>query len=326
MIYRTLIIFDTNKIRHTDYIGFELGSEYDRVKKFIEEKNLKNIIQLAIPAYVIEEIKKQKIEKFENELEKFEEISKKFERIKIVKKESSAKFDIKKYINKKALEFLSENNIRIMNLNKENYAKVFERIIKRAIDKKLPFKRNDKHSDIGFKDVLIWETILDNKGIILWNDNIFYCSGDNGFGECKEEFEKIYNRNFDVFSSVDFLIEKLSSQYTDIIENNKVFSLVQSHYFTDQIEQYINSIGFWNDSDGDECDIINIDIYDQCVDFEKVEGNEDTEEACTFEITSYGILYLEKEDDDGKIINSDVDVTIITVIDENNEFIDFEIY
>ncbi|MBO7453862.1 MAG: DUF4935 domain-containing protein [Alphaproteobacteria bacterium] len=37
---------------------------------------------------------------------------------------------------------------------------VFPRIIQRALDKKLPFKVINKCSDKGFKDVLLWETLL----------------------------------------------------------------------------------------------------------------------------------------------------------------------
>lgn len=325
MLYKTLIIFDTNKIRHTDYVGFELGGDYVRIKKFISENNLENWVKLAIPEYVIEEVKQQKFEQYEKDLVAYKEVVKKFSSLGIIKKQGLANFDIKGQLHSKAQEYINNEDVKILRLKKEDYSDVLERVMGRALEKQLPFKRNDKHSDMGFKDVLIWETILHNKGAISWHDNVFYYSGDNGFAECKLEFEKVHDKNFEFFNSIDFLLEKLLLIYADPIENNKIFSLIKSSYFTDRIKEYIDSVGVWEDLDGDECAIVNIDIVDKCTDFEKIDGNEEDGEGATFKITSRVFLYLEKEDSDGRSGESDTDVYVITTIDENNDFIDFEI-
>ena len=59
-------------------------------------------------------------------------------------------------------QYLSENNIEILP-HPDN--SVFPKIIKRALEKKSPFKlvngsNPEKGSDKGFKDVLLWETLL----------------------------------------------------------------------------------------------------------------------------------------------------------------------
>jgi len=63
---------------------------------------------------------------------------------------------------KELKEYLEKYNIKILPHPNNN---VFPDIIKRALEKKLPFKsigdgKNKKASDKGFKDVLLWETLL----------------------------------------------------------------------------------------------------------------------------------------------------------------------
>lgn len=325
MVYNTLIILDTNKIKHDDYEKIELGGDYGMIKKFVEENNLNDWIKIAIPEYVIEEVKQQKREKYNNDKKEFKRISKKFNSLEIISQQQINEFDIEKYFDEKLSDYISRENIKILKLDDEQCKETLKEIIKRALAKKLPFKKNDKHSDMGFKDVLIWETILKNKGAVSWYHNIYYCSGDNGFTGCKEEFEKEHNRNFDLFTSADLLIEKLSNEYSNQIENKQIFSLINDPYFSDQVKDYVMSLETWEDLDGDECEIIDVEILDRCTDFEKNEGNKENGEGDSFEVESYVELELEKEDNEGKIVSSQIDAYVKTTIDENNDFIDFEI-
>ena len=58
----------------------------------------------------------------------------------------------------------------------------FESIVNRAFGKLPPFEGKDKKSDKGFKDALLWESILEFS-LTHRNSKIIYYSKDNAFGE-----------------------------------------------------------------------------------------------------------------------------------------------
>lgn len=58
----------------------------------------------------------------------------------------------------------------------------FKGIVQRAFDKKPPFGGKEKNSDKGFKDVLLWESILEFT-LLHSNANILFYTKDNGFKE-----------------------------------------------------------------------------------------------------------------------------------------------
>ena len=68
----------------------------------------------------------------------------------------------------------------------------FKGIVKRAFDKAPPFGGKEKNSDKGFKDALIWESILEFVLLHRQADIIFYTK-DNGFKEKLIEEFKILN-------------------------------------------------------------------------------------------------------------------------------------
>lgn len=70
--------------------------------------------------------------------------------------------------------------------------KCFGRIVTRAFEKEAPFEGKEKNSDKGFKDVLIWESILELAEMNPKSEFIFY-SQDKGFKEkLVAEFADLY--------------------------------------------------------------------------------------------------------------------------------------
>lgn len=314
MIYKTLIIFDTNSVRHIDYVNFEIGGDYKDVNEFIKNNNLGDLIHVALPEFVVDEIKKQKIEQFEKDYNEHKRISDKFEKLGIQSRGSNGNFDVKKHLDDQSDCYLRDNNLKVIKLPRTEYDATLEKIIKRAIAKKLPFKKNKDHSDIGFKDVLIWETILSNQSLILGYDNIFYCSGDNGFNECKKEFEKDINRNFEHFKEGSFLIEKLEEQYFELIRNKRIYDFAKTDYFLELVGEKIEELGVLSDFSGEEKEIETWEMIDPCVEIEKVEFS-DQESEC-FRITSHVHLYINGESQDNNVI---------TTINDANEVVEFDI-
>ena len=116
-----------------------------------------------IPEIVFEEVVKSRNDNFISDLDKLKSRIEKltsmpccdFERIKL----PSDEFDYRYFLKGKILEYIkSRKFIYILSLEREHYISTLEIIIKKAIDKRKPFKNGDK--DDGVKDALIWETIL----------------------------------------------------------------------------------------------------------------------------------------------------------------------
>lgn len=313
MIYKTLIIFDTNSVRHTDYVNFEIGGDYKNVSAFIKNNNLGDLIHIALPEFVVDEIKKQKAEQFEKDRREYKRIGDKLDKLGIKTTVNDSDFDVNAHLKDQTDIYLKKENLKVINLPRDKYDDTLEKIIQRAIAKKLPFKKNDRHSDMGFKDVLIWETILSNKSLILGYDSIFYCSGDNGFNECKEEFEKDINRNFEHFKEGAFLIEKLEEQYFELIRNSRVYDFAKTQYFKDMIGLEIERVGV-AEFENEDLEIEDWDMINPCVEIEKVEFS-DQEGEC-FRITSHVHLYANGESQDNNVI---------TTINETNEIVEFDI-
>ena len=116
---------------------------------------------------------------------------------------------------------------RLKVLKLETSTEKFERVINLALDKKPPFKK--ENGDAGFKDCLIWETMLDSKEID--ECNIFYfftCDDDYKDERLEKEFKQKHpNISFKLImlkpngeqrqQVLQTIIEKNDLKRTDII-------------------------------------------------------------------------------------------------------------
>src|SRR5690606_18917085 len=94
-------------------------------------------------------------------------------------------------------------------------------IINRAVDKKAPFEGKNKESDKGFKDVVLWESLLEHKANHAMETILLY-TADGRFLD--KELEKEYDSKFgdkiylikkddkpgnkDLFSCIETLLSK----------------------------------------------------------------------------------------------------------------------
>src|SRR5205823_1586489 len=62
--------------KNVAYSSFSFGKPYNEIKKFIEENELGDSVQLAVPAMVIDELKVQKQRQYEKDIQLLKEISK----------------------------------------------------------------------------------------------------------------------------------------------------------------------------------------------------------------------------------------------------------
>ena len=86
MTKKTLIVFDTNKLRSTiggspSYGSFGLSKEFQEIKSFIDKKKLSGIIHLAIPRIVLDELSIQKLEQFQKDVNDFPLVQKRLKEL-----------------------------------------------------------------------------------------------------------------------------------------------------------------------------------------------------------------------------------------------------
>ena len=146
------LIFDTNALfqayeKKADFTTFSFNATFQNVIDMINQLDIYNRVTIAIPSVVWNEMEKQIIEKL------FPEYS--------IHENSSVNYP--EYIESKIEEYKKEiseglNEVIEIQIASNNR---FNSIIHRAFGKLPPFEGKDKKSDKGFKDALLWESVLE---------------------------------------------------------------------------------------------------------------------------------------------------------------------
>ncbi len=244
----TLIVFDTNILRRTlsnglTYHEFSFTNEYEELEDFIKKNNLNNLIHISIPKIVIKELCIQKISQFNGDKNKLKEI---LNRLRLVidstlfeREEEIDKFDCDNYVRKLIDDFIIRKDLKIIDFPDRKISKIFERIVKRALEKKPPF---NKSSGAGFKDVLIWESLLNYKDINNYNMVIFI-TNDKGFNnDCINEFRNFLDIEIKIKPTINLAMEEIKSIYKFNIEDIELIKFVEKDYFRDYIKNELNKL------------------------------------------------------------------------------------
>lgn len=191
------IIFDTNILyrkydKRGDFNEFSFSSTFQNVIDIVNEFDLYEYVTIVIPNVVWNEMIEQEIESHDIKLKDLLEKCKKFKFPEI--EINSKTLDYRRFIENKVSEYKSENLLKfnkVIDLPLPTRNR-FDSIVERAFDKRPPFEGKDTKSDKGFKDALLWESILEfsenveHISIILYTkDNIF-----------TNELEQEYNNEF----------------------------------------------------------------------------------------------------------------------------------
>ncbi|MCI8285344.1 MAG: DUF4935 domain-containing protein [Firmicutes bacterium] len=193
------LIFDTNTLfqqydKKADFTSFSFNATYNNVIDMINQLDIYDEVELIIPSVVWREMEQQIIDKHDESIENFKSTirKKKFPEFLI---SENVIDDYSLYIKSKIeiykTDLLSGLN-RIIELPIATSDR-FDSIVKRAFEKRPPFEGKDKKSDKGFKDALLWESILDFASFHSSSNIIFY-SKDNAFGKLLiNEFHESYS-------------------------------------------------------------------------------------------------------------------------------------
>lgn len=184
VILDTNLLYESGKNEIKNYKEFELSSNFDSIVSFLETNDLIENYNVWIPEIVFMELEQQRKEKYKVSIDNIKNEFKKLENY------DKAEYNLpninyEKELTKIISEYKKNNKINVLKIPKNE--KLFEKILERCVKKQKPFC---KGSDKGFKDVILWESILDftnyNKGkekyILITNNS--------------EDFVKILEQEF----------------------------------------------------------------------------------------------------------------------------------
>lgn len=247
------LIFDTNALfqayeKKADFTTFSFNSTFENVIDMINQLDIYNQVTVAIPSVVWSEMEQQIIEKHDELLSTYKStISKK--RFPEYSIQENPDINYPEYIKNKIVEYKKEISVGLNEVIEIQIASSnrFESIINRAFDKLPPFEGRDKKSDKGFKDALLWESILEFS-LTHRNSKIIYYSKDNAFGEflLKEFAENVSDSSLFICKNENEVkvqleawakeIDKYSYQpIEDYDENKEIVDWLNSGDFSVQI-------------------------------------------------------------------------------------------
>lgn len=249
-------ITDTNILKKNDRELNKDKSFLNNVDFFIEyieslEKTSsdKKLVYF-MPDIVIEELYYQKLNIFKT---RYEALSENYKDIEYGLNGELPTCNIEDILNEEKEKYKNKDEITILELP---YTKsIFRELMKDALEKNPPFDKTTEgyKTDAGYKDALIWKTIIYNKAIDEC-ETIYFFSGDKIFKENEEylakEFKKHHNNTKIkiIYFKPDGSQRKNSLQYI-IEENNLLETEIIKLYDLDLILNNIKCLKYNYDKD-----------------------------------------------------------------------------
>jgi hypothetical protein len=278
---KTLIVFDTNSLRHTPdgkpaYNSFSFGTPYQNIRRFVEENGLDENVTLAVPSMVLEELKHQKQKQYEKDLQQLKEI---FKRMNGLPCDTEGfltplkeHFDCAGHIEAQAKKYIEDNPINLIGFREEDALSMLQSMLAKVTDiefVKSPFRPKDA----GFKDNVIWETLMHFEGIKDF-DKIIFLTKDSDYKEnCYEDFNAKWQRYLRIVKDENFAIAELQTDYGNLIEHRKVYDYTQTEYFDSHLKKFLNPATYV-EVGGESLKIENYAIKNHCARVEIVEDEE----------------------------------------------------
>ena len=213
------IVFDTNTLYHpydkrADFTSFSFSGTYDNVVEMINQGDIYEDVTLVIPSVVWNEMTEQIIECHDKALIEIEAKLKKYNFPELTIQRSSAQ-DYESYIKpviEKYKEGLSSDINKVIELPIASCAR-FDSIIGRAFNKRPPFEGKDKKSDKGFKDALLWESVLEFASV-QDHIHIIYYSKEY----LQKEFYEIYPNSELVICKTESEVKSKLEEWSKLID------------------------------------------------------------------------------------------------------------
>lgn len=245
----TEIFFDTNVLKRKvidDFSSIKSSNVFESFLDFLGTEDLLAEYKINICEITLEEFRKRILEEYEKTLI---ELNSAYEKLKNV---HPIRFDLEnisfsEFIERQLIEYFESKNVYIISIPKNK--RIFNNIITRAINKEKPFLGKDGESDKGFKDVILWESIIDyvkkseNKKFILVTKNKI----DFPL-ELKVEFEKRTKKNIRIYYEVSDLQRLITEEQNirknilrlDEINRQELVNIINEYFIMENLPNSIN--------------------------------------------------------------------------------------
>lgn len=186
----------------------------------IEKLNNQVTLVYLMPETIIKELECQKIKAYNKAYKNFK---KTYDKLQYGFTAQMPEKNIEQIVMEEENAYL--DRVKILNIKYK--AEIFEELVNEAINKLPPFDKSDEgqKSDSGFKDALIWKTILYSEEIDCF-DKIYFFSGDNIFEDnsidLSKQFEKIHKNTQLIIKYIQPDNERLQKCLKTIIDENKL--------------------------------------------------------------------------------------------------------
>ncbi len=285
-LLKTLIVFDTNSLRSTEagevaYSFFAFGRPFQVIEEYILEKNLKEDIHIAIPTWAIEELKDQKHRQYKADILEFQKLAKRLSGMPHIPVITlpEVEFDCTAFIKEKADKYLATKEIKLLEIKEELANAVLQSMMKRVLkdqNKKQPFSHAGKYKDAGFKDNIVWESLMHFDGVNDY-DKIIFLTKDTDYSNCQVEFKAKWNKHIAIIADENHVTIEIEKDYELYIKETAIYDLTQTDYFKDYLFDGLKTkteICF----EEAKFKIENFDILDTCIKVERMPPNEYLEE------------------------------------------------
>ncbi|WP_257668666.1 PIN domain-containing protein [Parapedobacter tibetensis] len=279
---KTLIVFDTNSLRSTEagevaYSFFAFGRPFQMVEEFILEKDLSEDIHIAIPTWAIEELKDQKHRQYKTDIIEFQKLAKRLSGMPHIPELAlpEEEFDCTTYIQEKAQEYLATKSIKLLEIKEELANTVLQSMMKRVMkdqNKKQPFAHTGKYKDAGFKDNIVWESLMHFDGVTDF-DKVIFITKDGDYANCEVEFKDKWNRHIAIEKDENNAIAEIQKDYELYIKERTIYDFTQTDYFKDYLADQLKKKSEIL-IEGENFKIENFKLIDMCTDISRVPPNE----------------------------------------------------
>lgn len=260
------IYIDTNKLQ--DYFGdknvrldgFRMSSDYYKLVKYLEDNNLLDKVSICIPQIVIEEMMEHLFSNFKAAQKSLNDVINNYKKIfgdlldidfEIKPNELEA---YKDFILKDFEQKEQQDNKRFIIVE---YPDCFQSMIRNALQTVSPFsmakgkKNNKDYSDAGFKDALLFESVISHCN--LENERVILFTQDG-------DFKNIINHEaFIIANNIESLLKILNDIY-QLDPIIKLMTLVEDNYHRESLLLYVDC-----EYDGAVSDfrVLNVDNSDE---------------------------------------------------------------
>lgn len=280
---KTLVVFDTNSLRSTEagevaYSFFAFGRPFQVIEEFIVEKSLNEDIHIAIPTWAIEELKEQKHRQYKTDIVEFQKLAKRLSGMPHIPEIAlpEVDFDCTTFIKEKAEEYLATKEIKMLEIKDELANTVLQSMMKRVMkdeSKKKPFAHSGKYKDAGFKDNLVWESLMHFDSVTDY-DKVIFVSKDGDYKNCEIEFKAKWERHINILQDENNVLADIIKDYDNYIKERTIHDFAQTEYFADYLKDNLNTMTAIV-IDGKEFTIENYTIADICNYVSRLSPNED---------------------------------------------------